>query len=338
MNFLIQHGKIRSQVINVPDGLPELLSDITREVLRCQPSKEALCQFIIDYLHAVIKAREKARMAKLAIDRALRMVNEVIADMCICDIPKIKADKMSEAMEDCFKRFLSQWRCGKGRNIEFIKFNEIDIFDELMKKCKFSENELKASKPVIEAAYQRFVEAYMTANQNGEGPEALYQYFREREVQRQEERVREEAAVKIQSNVRGFLARRSLFAKKEVETPVEELSEPYDLVKEQEEAALKIQRFFRRRMSNIRKRATIQEFEFNDVCEPESRISLTANTPAPVNGQQEDTNANGQPLEIDAIQEPNIDQLLNETETSEARQDNVETDVITLENNNSNGA
>lgn len=60
MNYLIQRGKLRQQAINVVDGLPELLSDITREVLRCQPTKECLCQFIIDYLHSVIVTREKA--------------------------------------------------------------------------------------------------------------------------------------------------------------------------------------------------------------------------------------------------------------------------------------
>lgn len=61
MHHLIQRGKLRSQVVNVPEGLPELLSDITREVLRCQPTTECLCQFIIDYLSSVIAARDKAR-------------------------------------------------------------------------------------------------------------------------------------------------------------------------------------------------------------------------------------------------------------------------------------
>lgn len=69
MNYLIQRGILRQQAINVVDGLPELLSDITREVLRCQPTKECLCQFIIDYLHSVIVTREKA-MGKLHANEA----------------------------------------------------------------------------------------------------------------------------------------------------------------------------------------------------------------------------------------------------------------------------
>lgn len=61
MLYLVQRGKVRSQVIPIPEGLPEVLTDITREVLRCQPTSECLCQFIIDYLHAVIVTREKAQ-------------------------------------------------------------------------------------------------------------------------------------------------------------------------------------------------------------------------------------------------------------------------------------
>lgn len=101
----------------------------------------------------------------MAIDRALRKVDDVIADMCICGIPKTKADKMSAAMEECFKRFLAQRRCERGRNIEMIKFNEVDMLDELIEKCKFSEEEIKISRPVIETAYQKFVDAYMQANE-----------------------------------------------------------------------------------------------------------------------------------------------------------------------------
>ncbi|XP_005186260.2 uncharacterized protein LOC101899643 isoform X1 [Musca domestica] len=276
MAYLIQHGKIRSQTINVPAGLPELLSDITREVLRCQPTTECLCQFIIDYLHSLIVAREKARMAKMAIDRALRIVDEIVADMCICDIQPTKAEKMCAAMEECFKRFLAQRRCEIGQDVEIIKFNEVDMLDELIKKCKFSEEELKISRPVIETAYQKFVDAYMSAHENFEGTEALYQYFREREIKRVEEQKRQEAALKIQSNFRGFLVRRSMFLPKDADGPAKEPSnQNLDLI-EQEEAARKIQRFFRHRIQqNIPKDdAPTEEYVFQDVCEPESRTSL----------------------------------------------------------------
>lgn len=101
----------------------------------------------------------------MAIDRALRIVDEIVADMCICDIQPTKAEKMCAAMEECFKRFLAQRRCEIGQDVEIIKFNEVDMLDELIKKCKFSEEELKISRPVIETAYQKFVDAYMSAHE-----------------------------------------------------------------------------------------------------------------------------------------------------------------------------
>lgn len=93
------------------------------------------------------------------------MVDEVISDMCVCDIPQAKADKMCLAMEECFRRFLAQRRCERGKGKEVIKFNEVDMLDELIKKCKFTNDELKTTRPVIEAAYKKFVDAYMSAHE-----------------------------------------------------------------------------------------------------------------------------------------------------------------------------
>lgn len=85
--------------------------------------------------------------------------------MCICDIPKEKSEEMIATMEDCFKRFLAKRRCELGREDEVVKFNEVDLLDELIKKCKFSEIELKISQPLIEAAYAKFAHAYATTHE-----------------------------------------------------------------------------------------------------------------------------------------------------------------------------
>ncbi|XP_017855572.1 PREDICTED: actin cytoskeleton-regulatory complex protein pan1 [Drosophila arizonae] len=210
MNYLIQRGKLRQQAINVPEGLPELLSDITREVLRCQPTKECLCQFIIDYLHSVIVTREKALVAKTILERALRQVDSIISDLCICDLTKEKSDEMAQVMEDCFRNFLEKRRCEMRRGKETIKFADIDMLEELIRKCKFTEEELDASRPAIASAYKRFVDAYMAAGKESQGTELLYQYFRDRELKRLEELMRNKAATTIQAAYRGYLVRRMM--------------------------------------------------------------------------------------------------------------------------------
>uniref|UniRef100_A0A1B0B3T3 Uncharacterized protein n=1 Tax=Glossina palpalis gambiensis TaxID=67801 RepID=A0A1B0B3T3_9MUSC len=231
MLYLLQRGKVRSQVINVPEGLPEILTDITREVLRCQPTPE---------------------FAKNIIDRALIKVDEIIGDLCYCDIPKEKSEQMSLAMEDCFKRFLAKRRCEKDRQSEVLKFKELDILDELIRKCKFNDDELKKSRQAIEEAYNKFMDFYLLTNTDDDATEALYQHFRARELQRQVEKQEKEAATKIQPP--SF----------DIHTPDDQTTMKHDL------AARKIQSFFRNRFSKTYERKTKPD----DMCADLSKISM----------------------------------------------------------------
>ncbi|XP_012161982.1 GATA type zinc finger protein asd-4 [Ceratitis capitata] len=271
MNYLIQRGKVRNQMINVPQGLPELLSDITREVLRCQPTSECLCQFIIDYLHSLIITREKARVAKGIIDRALAVVDEIIADMCVCDISEEKAHEMALHMEECFRRFLSRMRCEQRKEIEIVRFEEQDMLDAMVERCKFTEQELKISKPMIEAAYRRFVDAYMKAHEDIEGTEELYQYFKERERMRLEEEKEKMAATKIQANYRGYRVRKNFGKPAPQEVSAERLlDEQYLLL--QNQAAITIQKAFRRYLSSLQSEKSMEKG--GEICEPGSKIKV----------------------------------------------------------------
>ncbi|KAH8311408.1 hypothetical protein KR044_006172, partial [Drosophila immigrans] len=245
MNYLIQRGKVRQQAIGVPEGLPELLSDITREVLRCQPTKECICQFIIDYLHSVIVTREKAMVAKSILNRALRQVDSIISDLCVCDLTKEKSDIMSQVMEDCFRNFLEKRRCEMRRGKESIKFADIDMLEELIQKCGFTEEELDKSRPTIESAYKRFVDAYMAAAVDTKGTEILYQYFRDRELKRIEIMIKNKAATAIQAAWRGYAVRMTLA--KHVCTCICTLDgKDAEEAKIEDTAARTIQRFFKK--------------------------------------------------------------------------------------------
>ncbi|XP_068622873.1 uncharacterized protein PF3D7_1120000-like [Battus philenor] len=61
MEDLQQSQILDSCRLALPNGLKELMSDITREVLRARPQN--LYQFIADYLHALLTAREKLSIA-----------------------------------------------------------------------------------------------------------------------------------------------------------------------------------------------------------------------------------------------------------------------------------
>lgn len=147
------------------------------------------------------------KVAKTILDRALRQVDSIISDLCVCDLSKEKSELMGQVLEDCFRNFLEKRRCEMRRGKQTINFEDVDILEELLEKCHFSEEELVISRPAIESAYKRFVEAYMAAQKGTDGTELLYQYFRDREMKRIQESMREQAAVTIQAAWRGYWVR-----------------------------------------------------------------------------------------------------------------------------------
>ncbi len=69
MNFHLKRHRKLSEVLHVPEGLEELMSDIAREVLRFQPlNVEA---FIADYLEAMVLTREIYFVAERTVDDIL---------------------------------------------------------------------------------------------------------------------------------------------------------------------------------------------------------------------------------------------------------------------------
>lgn len=60
MDFLLHRQKFRGHVMKMPQGLQEIMADISREVLRRQPVDICTYKFIADYLNAMLKCREEA--------------------------------------------------------------------------------------------------------------------------------------------------------------------------------------------------------------------------------------------------------------------------------------
>ena len=66
MNFLLHRHKSPSHIVQVPDGLRELMSDISREVLRSQPQNILL--FIADYVEALQRTRDHIYCARQCVE------------------------------------------------------------------------------------------------------------------------------------------------------------------------------------------------------------------------------------------------------------------------------
>ncbi|CAK1580787.1 unnamed protein product [Parnassius mnemosyne] len=113
MNDLLQkHGCFN--VFTVPEGLKELMSDITREVLREQPKN--ICDFIYNYLSALLITREHGVMAV-----------RILEDLCDCR-PSVSEHLIQLGLEKDIANSLAQ----------VIK-DEIETFERKKDKEKIKE-------------------------------------------------------------------------------------------------------------------------------------------------------------------------------------------------------
>ncbi|XP_041980624.1 uncharacterized protein LOC121734210 [Aricia agestis] len=116
MNELLQkHGC--SNVFSIPDGLKELMSDISREVIREQPAD--ILQFITNYLSALITTREHGVMAVRILD-----------DLCDCR-PSLSEHLMQMGLPE-----------DEAKDIANIISEEIEGFEPADEKDKIKESKI----------------------------------------------------------------------------------------------------------------------------------------------------------------------------------------------------
>lgn len=113
MNVLMQRHCAKYIYI-VPNGLRELLSDISREVLRSQP--EDTYTFIADYLDALLITRENARVAAQFVQH-MSDAAEIIANLLDrTGMSREEADITVSKIQACFR----SWREKKGICMSFF--------------------------------------------------------------------------------------------------------------------------------------------------------------------------------------------------------------------------
>ncbi|XP_022910721.2 uncharacterized protein [Onthophagus taurus] len=89
----------------IPEGLRELMSDISREVLRSQP--EHFYEFIADYLDALMITRENARVAARLVDSIIQIATMTVELLQQTGMSRDEADRMANIIQDAFKRYMA---------------------------------------------------------------------------------------------------------------------------------------------------------------------------------------------------------------------------------------
>ncbi|CAH0552516.1 unnamed protein product [Brassicogethes aeneus] len=88
----------------IPDGLKELISDISREVLRSQP--EDIYMFVADYLDALLITRENARVAIRLVNTITEIAITTLELLTKTGIDYDEAEKIVTIMNTVFKRYM----------------------------------------------------------------------------------------------------------------------------------------------------------------------------------------------------------------------------------------
>lgn len=141
MNFHLKRHRKLSEVIPVPEGLPELMADISREVLRYQPGK--IEEFIADYLEAMVLTRELYYVSERTVDEILDQSVHLKEMMTRTGVTATQSNSAIQMIVDSVKHHRTFVQ-----NRDHIK--ELDIVNRLIKELNFSVEQAKKASEIIE--------------------------------------------------------------------------------------------------------------------------------------------------------------------------------------------
>lgn len=147
MNFHLHYHRKLSEVLHVPEGLRELMADITREVLRYQPQN--IEAFIADYLESMLLTREVYQITSKTVDDIVDSSFH-IADLLKREgISEEKCQAAVKVIREEFKRhFATMDEC------EPLK--ELNIIKRLVQECKLTIEQAQKASESIESAWNHF--------------------------------------------------------------------------------------------------------------------------------------------------------------------------------------
>ncbi|KAL3277161.1 hypothetical protein HHI36_012513 [Cryptolaemus montrouzieri] len=136
----------------VPDGLRELISDVSREVLRSQP--DDLYTFIADYLDALMVTRENARVAsRLIVD--ILQISETTAELLQkTGLKRNEANRAATVIQKKFKKFIEIKHPDKIRRPQDPELIVAEILEEANISLENAEN----AAMIIQKAFRSFLQ------------------------------------------------------------------------------------------------------------------------------------------------------------------------------------
>ena len=147
MNFLHVHHRKLSEIVPVPEGLRELMADMTREVLRYQP--ENVEKFIADYLDAMLLTRELYTIADRTIEDLLDSSFQIIEILQKVGIDQSQSELVVKVIKDEFKKHKEEMPKNE-------PLREFDIINRLINECKLTVEQAQKTSEIIENAWDHY--------------------------------------------------------------------------------------------------------------------------------------------------------------------------------------
>lgn len=147
MDFVLRHHRKLSEVVPVPEGLRELMADITKEVLRFQP--ENIEAFIADYLEAMLQSRELSKTADHIVEDILTSTMQIIELLKKEGISTEEARSVNEIIKKEFKDHLDANE----------PLRELEIVNRLINECHLTVEKAQKASAIIEELWCHFYES-----------------------------------------------------------------------------------------------------------------------------------------------------------------------------------
>ncbi|KAH1026324.1 hypothetical protein HUJ05_010862 [Dendroctonus ponderosae] len=136
----------------IPDGLRELMSDISREVLRSQP--EDVYTFVADYLDALMITRENARVAARLVESLTEMATTTAIFLEETGMPRDEIDNIVSAIQRTFKRSIDS---EENREVEGEDTEEHNVVAGILTEIQLAPEQAEIAAIVIQQAYRRYL-------------------------------------------------------------------------------------------------------------------------------------------------------------------------------------
>ncbi|XP_049285922.1 uncharacterized protein LOC125765091 [Anopheles funestus] len=151
MNYLLHRQRSPGAVIPIPEELEELMGELSREVLRSQPSD--VISFLADYLEDKLARRENQRIAEKIVDNVLDFSLDIVAMLESVGIDSLRAEAAVKRIREEFHRHF-ETKPDDERLRE--TFRERVVLERLVNECHFSEQEARKASDIIEKAYRTY--------------------------------------------------------------------------------------------------------------------------------------------------------------------------------------